>query len=86
VLQAVLDAKSTESDKVAQAMTRLRYDWYKGPQFYRACDHQSVQSVIVVESKAEKDMKGKDDVFNIAHIEAPSEANLRSCSELGFKA
>jgi branched-chain amino acid transport system substrate-binding protein len=86
VLQGVLDAKSTESDKVAEAMSRLRYDWYKGPQFYRKCDHQSVQSVIVVESKAEKDMKGKDDVFNIAHIEAPSEANLRSCTELGFKA
>lgn len=86
VLQGVLDAKSTESDKVAEAMSRLRYDWYKGPQSYRKCDHQSVQSVIIVESKTEKAMKNKDDVFNVAHIEAPSEANLRSCTELGFKA
>jgi branched-chain amino acid transport system substrate-binding protein len=86
VLQGVLDAKSTESDKVAAAMSRLRYDWYKGPQFYRNCDHQSVQSVIIVESKSAKDMKNDNDVFNIAHVEPASEANLRTCAELGHKA
>ena len=67
------------------ALARLKYDWYKGPQFYRACDHQSVQSVIVVESKS-KGMKDKNDVFNVLEVEAPNEANLRSCAELGFKA
>jgi branched-chain amino acid transport system substrate-binding protein len=86
VLQGVLDARSTESAKVAEAMVKLRYDWYKGPQFYRACDHQSVQSVIIVESKSAKDMKGNDDVFNIVHTDPPSEANLRTCAELGHKA
>lgn len=86
VLQGVLDAKSTDNTKVAEAMAKLKYDWYKGPQFYRACDHQSVQSVIIVESKPASAMKGKDDVFNIVHTDAPSEANLRSCAELGFKA
>src|SRR3954466_9298818 len=86
VLQGVLDSKSTDSGKVAEAMSALRYDWYKGPQSFRKCDHQSVQSVIIVESKSAKDMKGENDVFNIAHVEAPSEANLRSCAELGFKA
>ena len=86
VLQGLLDAKSTDSQKVSDAMRRLKYDWYKGPQWYRQCDHQSVQSVIIVESKSEKAMKGSDDVFNIVHTDAPSEDNLRSCSELGFKA
>lgn len=86
VLHGVLDAKSTDNTKVAEAMARLKYDWYKGPQFYRGCDHQSVQSVIVVESKPASAMKGKDDVFNVVHIEPPSEVNLRSCTELGFKA
>jgi branched-chain amino acid transport system substrate-binding protein len=86
VLQGLLDAKSTDSQKVSDAMRRLKYNWYKGDQWYRQCDHQSVQSVIIVESKSEKAMKGNDDVFNIAHIDPPSEDNLRSCSELGFKA
>ncbi|MFC5496251.1 ABC transporter substrate-binding protein [Caenimonas terrae] len=86
VLQGVLDAKSTESLKVSEAMSRMKYNWYKGDQFYRKCDHQSVQSVIIVESKGAKAMKGPDDVFNIVHVDAPSEANLRSCAELGHKA
>lgn len=85
VLQAVVDAKSTEQLKVAEALGKMRYNWYKGDQFYRKCDHQSVQSVIIVESKS-KGMKDKNDVFSVVHIEPPNEANLRGCAELGHKA
>lgn len=85
VLQGVLDAKSTQSDQVAQAMARMKYNWYKGPQYYRGCDHQSVQSVILIESKS-KGNKDKNDVFNVIQVEEPNEANLRTCAELGFKA
>ena len=85
VLQAVVNAKTTDSDKVADALGRLEYNWYKGNQSYRKCDHQSVQSVIIVESKS-KGMKDKNDVFSVASIEAANESNLRSCSELGHKA
>jgi branched-chain amino acid transport system substrate-binding protein len=84
VLQAVRDAKSTESIKVSIALRQLRYNWYKGEQFYRKCDHQSVQSVVIVESKS-KDMKDKYDVFKTLAIEKPDERNLRSCDELGHK-
>ena len=84
VLQAVREAKSTESLKVSIALRQLRYNWYKGDQFYRKCDHQSVQSVIIVESKS-KNMKDKYDVFNVLSIEAPDEKNLRSYDELGHK-
>ena len=84
VLQAVLDAKSTESMKVSIALRQLRYNWYKGDQFYRKCDHQSVQSVIIVESKS-KGMKDKNDVFNVVHIENADEKNLRTCDELGHR-
>jgi len=84
VLQAVSDAKSTESMKVSIALRQLRYNWYKGDQFYRKCDHQSVQSVIIVESKS-KGMKDKNDVFNVVHIENADEKNLRTCDELGHR-
>jgi branched-chain amino acid transport system substrate-binding protein len=82
VLQAVKDADSTESLKVSIALRQLRYDWYKGEQFYRKCDHQSVQSVVIVESKS-TGMKDKYDVFKILAVEAPDEKNLRTCEELG---
>jgi branched-chain amino acid transport system substrate-binding protein len=84
VLQAVRDAKSTESMKVSIALRQMRYNSYKGDQFYRKCDHQSVQSVVIVESKS-KNMKDKYDVFNVLAIEPANEANLRSCDELGHK-
>src|SRR4051812_18879289 len=85
VLQAMVDAKSTESQKVSEALGRLKYNFYKGDQFYRKCDHQSVQSVIILESKS-KGNKDKNDVFNEVGMEQPDEANLRSCTELGHKA
>lgn len=84
VLHAVREAKSTESLKVSIALRQLRYNWYKGEQFYRKCDHQSVQSVVIVESKS-KNMKDKYDVFNVLAIENPDDKNLRSCDEMGHK-
>ena len=84
VLQAVLNAKSTDSMKVSIALRQLRYNWYKGEQFYRKCDHQSVQSVVIVESKS-KNMKDKYDVFNVLSIENADEKNLRTCEEMGHK-
>jgi branched-chain amino acid transport system substrate-binding protein len=85
VLQGVINAKSTDSLKVSAAMGQLKYNWYKGDQYFRKCDHQSVQSVIIVESQS-KGMKDKNDVFSVVGSEASSEANLRSCAELGHKA
>jgi branched-chain amino acid transport system substrate-binding protein len=84
VLQAVLNAKSTDSQAVAVALRQLKYDWYKGEEYYRKCDHQAVQSVVIVESKS-KGMKDKYDVFKVLSIEKADSANLRSCEELGHK-
>jgi branched-chain amino acid transport system substrate-binding protein len=82
VLQAVRNAKATDSVRVSIAMRQMKYDFYKGSQEYRKCDHQSVQSVIIVESKS-KNMKDKYDVFNVLSVEEADEKKLRSCDELG---
>ncbi|MDH0682997.1 MULTISPECIES: ABC transporter substrate-binding protein [Achromobacter] len=84
LLLAVKAAGSTETDKVAAALRDLKYDTYKGPQYYRACDQQSVQSVLVIQSVG-KDSAHPDEVFKVLHTEAPSEQILRSCETLGFK-
>jgi branched-chain amino acid transport system substrate-binding protein len=85
VLTAVKNAGSVETDKVIAAMEALKYDFYKGPQYYRKCAHQSVQSVLVIQSKS-KDMRNESDVFEVIGTEEPNEANLRSCEVLGHKA
>ncbi|MBC7582183.1 MAG: ABC transporter substrate-binding protein [Tardiphaga sp.] len=85
LLMAAKAAGSLDADKVIAAIEALKYDYYKGPQYYRGCDHQSVQSVLIIESKANP-AKGDADVFNVVETEAPNEANLRTCAALGHKA
>jgi len=85
LLEGVKNAKSTDAKPVITAMRELKYDYYKGPQYYRACDQQSVQSVFVIEAKT-KGKKNQYDVFSVAGTEAADEKRLRSCEELGHKA
>ncbi|MGY4571855.1 ABC transporter substrate-binding protein [Bradyrhizobium sp. USDA 3256] len=84
VLEAVKGAGSVETDKVVAALEALKYDYYKGPQYYRKCDHQSVQSVLVIKSKS-KGVKNESDVFEVLSTEEPNEKNLRTCDALGHK-
>lgn len=86
LLQAMKIAGGTETDKVITTLENLKYDIAKGPQSYRKCDHQSIQSVLVLESKKKSDMKNDVDFFRVLASEPGSEALLRSCSELGFPA
>jgi branched-chain amino acid transport system substrate-binding protein len=66
-------------------MEGLKYDYYKGPQYFRKCDHQSVQSVFIIQSKTEGG-RNDSDVFEVIATDDPNEVNLRSCEELGHKA
>lgn len=84
LLMAVKQAGTTDTEKVVDALASLKYDTYKGPEYYRACDHQAVQSVLIIESKTAP-ADNPDDVFKIIKEVAPTEDILRSCSELGFK-
>jgi branched-chain amino acid transport system substrate-binding protein len=86
LLLAIQAAGGTDADKVVSALEALKYDVAKGAQQYRKCDHQSVQSVLVLESKKQADMKGETDFFKIVANEQASEDVLRSCKELGFPA
>jgi branched-chain amino acid transport system substrate-binding protein len=83
VLSAVKAAGSTDTEKVISAMSGMKYDYYKGSESYRPCDHQAVQSVFIIESKS-KDMANQYDVFNLLATDAANEANLISCKDEGL--
>jgi branched-chain amino acid transport system substrate-binding protein len=83
LLQAVKAAGTSDTEKVVDALAALRYDTYKGAQSYRACDHQSMQSVLVIQSKAAP--QGSPDIFSVLQVAPASADALRSCAELGFK-
>jgi branched-chain amino acid transport system substrate-binding protein len=84
LLEGVKQAGSTDTDKVIAAMESLKYDKYKGEQYFRKCDHQSVQSVFIIESKPQAKVKNQFDVFNVVHVDKADEGVLRTCSELGL--
>lgn len=82
VLAAAVKAGSTETAKVAAALAGMKYDFYKGPQFYRACDHQSVQSVFIIESKANGSVP--EDVFTVLETVPGREDMLKTCAQEGL--
>jgi branched-chain amino acid transport system substrate-binding protein len=84
LLEGVKKAGSTDTDKVIAAMEDLKYDKYKGQQYFRKCDHQSVQPVFIIESKPQAEVKNQFDVFNVVHVDEADEGKLRTCSELGL--
>jgi branched-chain amino acid transport system substrate-binding protein len=86
VLVAARNAGTVDSDKVAQALRAIKGDIYKGNTAYRGCDHQSVQSVLIVESKDRKEALNDQDIFKILAVEQFDDSKLRSCAELGHKA
>ncbi|MRX10301.1 ABC transporter substrate-binding protein [Pseudoduganella sp. FT25W] len=83
LLTAVKQANTSDTEKVVDQLAKLQYDTYKGPQFYRACDHQSVQSVLVIASKPAP--KDANDLFTVLRVAPASTDALRSCAELGHK-
>ena len=86
LLMAVKAAGDTDTDRVIAALEGLTYDVAKGPERYRACDHQAIQSVLITESRKKSEMQGEADLFRILEVEAGSEAALRTCDELGHRA
>ncbi|MTW18726.1 ABC transporter substrate-binding protein [Rhodoplanes serenus] len=84
-LIAMRNAGTTETKAVVAALKALRYDLYKGPQHYRACDQQAVQSILIITSKPPKEASVKDDIFKVLAVEQGSEDRLASCAALGHK-
>jgi branched-chain amino acid transport system substrate-binding protein len=83
ILTGVQHASSTDTEKVIDAMSGMHYDFYKGPEWYRQCDNQAVQSVFMVESKS-KNMADQYDVFNVVETDPANEADLKSCAVEGL--
>jgi branched-chain amino acid transport system substrate-binding protein len=84
VARGVELAKSTDSEKVADALRKNReYDHYKGKQYWRACDNKSFQDLWIVKVRAPQQVKGEWGFFDVvARIPANEELD-RTCAEKG---
>jgi branched-chain amino acid transport system substrate-binding protein len=83
ILSGIKKAGTTDTEKVIDALEENRYDPYKGIEYYRKCDHQAVQSVLILESKPKAKTGDQYDVFDIVQIDPADEKKLRSCAEEG---
>lgn len=86
VLAAAKAAGTTDTEKVVDALRAIKGDLYKGNVYFRGCDHQAVQSVLIVESLDRAAAANDQDIFKIVSVENLDETKMRSCSELGHTA
>lgn len=86
VLAAAKAAGATDTEKVVDALRAIKGDLYKGNVYFRSCDHQAVQSVLIVESKDRASATNDQDIFKILSVENFDESQLRTCRELGHQA
>ena len=68
----------TDKAKIIAAMEGLKYTLTKGPEYVRACDHQRVQSYLLVRGKGKK-AKGWDLADVVAEI--PGDSIIMSCED-----
>ncbi len=85
MLEAMRRAGGVAPDAVIRELEGAHYDTCKGPETMRACDHQAIQSVLILESKAKSAMTSPADLFTVLATEEGKDANLRSCADLGHK-
>jgi branched-chain amino acid transport system substrate-binding protein len=86
ILEGVKKAGTTDADSVIAAMEAMKYDAYKGEEYFRKCDHQAVQSVFIVQSKPAAKVKSTYDVFEVVKTDPANVDNLRTCDEEGHQA
>jgi branched-chain amino acid transport system substrate-binding protein len=81
-------AKSTDPAKFSKALEGLEYDFYKGKQWIRACDHQAFQPLFIVKGRTLEEAKklGREQygMREIVGTVDPSESTERTCQELGY--
>jgi branched-chain amino acid transport system substrate-binding protein len=78
---AVERTGSLDPDKIIAAMEGNRFQWNRGPEYWRKCDHQAIQELYVVTPK--KPQK-RYDIFQI--VDRMGGDNIvKTCKDLGFK-
>ncbi|RPJ08871.1 MAG: ABC transporter substrate-binding protein, partial [Deltaproteobacteria bacterium] len=66
----------TDKEKIMKAMEGLKYELTKGPEYVRACDHQRVQSYLIIRGKG---AKAKDWDLGDIVAEIPGDQIIMSC-------
>jgi branched-chain amino acid transport system substrate-binding protein len=83
LLETAREVKSLETDKVTRALEGRKFQYLKGPEQIRACDHVNIQDVYLCKGKSAAAMKDGWDYFDIVQA-VGGEATAESCEGEGF--
>lgn len=58
------------------------FDHFRGPEYWRKCDHQAIHDYFIIKGKPAKAMKGEWDFADVVGVYG-GEKVFKSCKELG---
>jgi branched-chain amino acid transport system substrate-binding protein len=83
LLDTAREVKSLDTEKLTRALEGRKFQYLKGPEHIRACDHVNIQDVYLCKGKAASAMKDTWDFFDIVQA-VGGEATAESCEGEGF--
>ena len=83
LLDTAREVKSLESAKIVRALEGRKFQYLKGPEYIRACDHVNIQDVYLCKGKSSAAMKDDWDYFDIVQA-VGGEDSAETCASEGF--
>jgi ABC-type branched-subunit amino acid transport system substrate-binding protein len=83
LLDTAREVKSLDTDKVTRALEGRKFQYLKGPEEIRACDHVNLQEVYLCKGKSAAAMKDPWDFYDIVQA-VGGEMVAESCEGEGF--
>ena len=83
LLDAARDTKSLETEKIIRALEGRKFQYLKGPEFIRACDHVNIQEIFLCRGKSPSAMRDDFDFGEIVQAVGGEEI-AESCESEGF--
>jgi branched-chain amino acid transport system substrate-binding protein len=83
LLDTAREVKSLETEKLTRALEGRKFQYLKGPEQIRACDHVNLQDVYLCKGKSAAAMKDSWDFFDIVQA-VSGELTSESCESEGF--
>jgi branched-chain amino acid transport system substrate-binding protein len=85
LLDTAREVKSLDTDKVTRALEGRKFQYLKGPEEIRACDHVNIQEVYLCKGKSAAAMKDAWDFYDIVQA-VGGDVVAESCEGEGFDA
>jgi branched-chain amino acid transport system substrate-binding protein len=82
-LDTAKEIKTTDKDKLIVALEGRRFQYLKGPEWIRPCDHVDISEVFLTRGRPASAIKGQWGYFEVVHV-LTGEEHAESCESEGW--